>query len=94
MSIVNSTAATAVAPPKLSRRRWGIILILLLAAVVNYLDRANLSIANTTISKEFGFPVPKWVCYYRRFSGPMRWRTYQRAGWSTASVLRRCSPVR
>jgi sugar phosphate permease len=27
----------------------------LLAAVVNYLDRANLSIANTTISKEFGF---------------------------------------
>jgi sugar phosphate permease len=30
-------------------------LILLLAAVVNYLDRANLSIANTTISKEFGF---------------------------------------
>ena len=46
MSIVNSTAATAVAPPKLSRRRWGIILILLLAAVVNYLDRANLSIAD------------------------------------------------
>lgn len=29
--------------------------MLLIAAVVNYLDRANLSIANTTISKEFGF---------------------------------------
>ncbi|TCV96619.1 sugar phosphate permease [Biostraticola tofi] len=38
-----------------SRLRWGIIIILLTAAVVNYLDRANLSIANTTIAKEFGF---------------------------------------
>ncbi|MGY5956789.1 MFS transporter [Kosakonia sp. BK9b] len=37
------------------RLRWGIILILLLAAIVNYLDRANLSIANTTIAAEFGF---------------------------------------
>lgn len=55
MSAVNQTSDTEFAAPKLSRRRWGIILILLLAAVVNYLDRANLSIANTTISKEFGF---------------------------------------
>ena len=55
MSSLNHTTAAAIAAPKLSRRRWGIILILLLAAVVNYLDRANLSIANTTISKEFGF---------------------------------------
>src|SRR5476651_553535 len=39
----------------ISRIRWGIILILLLAAIVNYLDRANLSIANTTIAREFGF---------------------------------------
>jgi sugar phosphate permease len=38
-----------------TRLRWGIIFILLMAAVINYLDRANLSIANTTISKEFGF---------------------------------------
>lgn len=55
MSTVNQASSAAIEPPKLSRRRWGIILILLLAAVVNYLDRANLSIANTTISKEFGF---------------------------------------
>ncbi|CAH1196871.1 MULTISPECIES: MFS transporter [Paenibacillus] len=34
--------------------RWGIILLLLLGAVVNYLDRSNLSIANTTIAAEFG----------------------------------------
>ncbi|WP_017802018.1 MFS transporter [Winslowiella toletana] len=48
------TAATA-ATPVVTRLRWGIILILLTAAVVNYLDRANLSIANTTIAAEFGF---------------------------------------
>ncbi|WP_313571104.1 MFS transporter [Pantoea piersonii] len=41
--------------PVVSRLRWGIILILLMAAIINYLDRANLSIANTTIAKEFGF---------------------------------------
>ncbi|WP_394549959.1 MFS transporter [Pantoea sp. SGAir0180] len=38
-----------------SRLRWGIVTLLLLAAIVNYLDRANLSIANTTIAAEFGF---------------------------------------
>lgn len=43
------------AAPVISRLRWGIIFILLMAAVINYLDRANLSIANTTIAKEFGF---------------------------------------
>lgn len=34
--------------------RWIIVAIMLLGSVVNYLDRVNLSIANTTISKEFG----------------------------------------
>ncbi|VEA68882.1 L-galactonate transporter [Serratia plymuthica] len=48
-------ASTAAPAAPISRLRWGIILILLIAAVVNYLDRANLSIANTTIAREFGF---------------------------------------
>ncbi|WP_199638578.1 MFS transporter [Serratia sp. PAMC26656] len=52
-SALHSSAAVPAAP--ISRLRWGIILILLIAAVVNYLDRANLSIANTTIAREFGF---------------------------------------
>ncbi|MDU2064916.1 MAG: MFS transporter [Sporomusaceae bacterium] len=34
--------------------RWIIVAIMLLGSVVNYLDRVNLSIANTTISREFG----------------------------------------
>ena len=35
--------------------RWTIISIMLLGSVMNYLDRVNLSIANTTIAGEFGF---------------------------------------
>lgn len=58
--ISTSSAARASSPamtqaPAVSRLRWGIVMILLLAAIVNYLDRANLSIANTTIAAEFGF---------------------------------------
>jgi D-galactonate transporter len=34
--------------------RWGFIILLLIGAVVNYLDRSTLSIANTTIAEEFG----------------------------------------
>lgn len=51
-TISDATLAPTTAVGKL---RWGIVLLLLLAAVVNYLDRANLSIANTTIAAEFGF---------------------------------------
>jgi sugar phosphate permease len=36
-----------------SKYRWGIMYILLLGAIVNYLDRSNLSIANPIIAKEF-----------------------------------------
>ena len=34
--------------------RWMIVFIMLLGAVINYLDRVNLSMANTTIRAEFG----------------------------------------
>ncbi|WP_315708670.1 MFS transporter [Brenneria uluponensis] len=47
--------STIVKKSPVTRLRWGIIFILLMSAVINYLDRANLSIANTTIAKEFGF---------------------------------------
>ncbi|WP_226571048.1 MFS transporter [Mangrovibacter yixingensis] len=52
---VKGYQGTASQPVVVTRLRWGIILLLLLAAIVNYLDRANLSIANTTIAAEFGF---------------------------------------
>lgn len=39
--------------PKRVRIRWLFIALLVIGGIVNYLDRANLSIANTTIAEEF-----------------------------------------
>ncbi|MES4902003.1 MULTISPECIES: MFS transporter [unclassified Streptomyces] len=39
---------------KAIRIRWVLVALLVIGGVVNYLDRATLSVANTTISKEFG----------------------------------------
>lgn len=39
---------------KAPRIRWFLIVLLVIGAIVNYLDRSNLSIANTTIAEEFG----------------------------------------
>lgn len=80
MSSLNQTAAEAIAAPKLSRRRWGIILILLLAAVVNYLDRANLSIANTTIARSLASLVLKWELLLSAFLWPYALANLP-AGW-------------
>ncbi len=52
---VPTPAETQTKVTPFSRLRWGFITLLLIAAIVNYLDRANLSVANTTIAKEFGF---------------------------------------
>ncbi|AQR97451.1 MFS transporter [Clostridium saccharoperbutylacetonicum] len=41
-------------PKKLNKLRWTFVILLLIGAIVNYLDRANLSVANTTIASEFG----------------------------------------
>ncbi|TKH45090.1 MFS transporter [Paenibacillus terrae] len=54
MNKIGNNHVSSTGKPKKAGLRWGIILLLLLGAVVNYLDRSNLSIANTTIAAEFG----------------------------------------
>jgi sugar phosphate permease len=94
MSTVQSPAESVVKAPELSRRRWGIILILLLAAVVNYLDRANLSIANTTISQEFGFSATQMGLLLSAFLWPYALANLP-AGWLVDRFGRkRCLPAR
>lgn len=46
---------TSPQPPTTSKPklRWGIVILLLIGAVINYLDRSNLSVANTTIAEQF-----------------------------------------
>lgn len=54
--------------------------MLLIAAVVNYLDRANLSIANTTISKESGFSATQMGLLLSAFLWPYALANLP-AGW-------------
>ncbi|MCI1833009.1 MAG: MFS transporter [Bifidobacterium sp.] len=50
--------------------RWLFITLLVLGGVVNYLDRSNLSIANTTIAKEFGLDSTQMGLILAAFSWP------------------------
>ena len=56
MSSVNPTSATAIAPPTLSRRRWGIIFILLLAAVMGFATAAVSFILLVRFYQNFSIP--------------------------------------
>lgn len=40
--------------PSLSAREWGILALLALSVLINYIDRANLSVGATNIQAEFG----------------------------------------
>lgn len=50
--------------------RWTFVILLLIGAIINYLDRANLSIANTTISREFGLSSTKMGLLLSAFLWP------------------------
>lgn len=50
--------------------RWGAVALLVLGGVVNYLDRSTLSIANTTIAKEFGLDAIAMGLLLSAFSWP------------------------
>lgn len=53
-----------------SRLRWGFIALIVVAGVVNYLDRNTLSIANTTIAKDLGFNTIHMGLLLSAFSWP------------------------
>lgn len=50
--------------------RWFFIALLVIGGVVNYLDRSNLSIANTTIAKEFNLDSTQMGLILAAFSWP------------------------
>lgn len=60
--------------------RWGFVVLLVVGAIVNYLDRSNLSIANTTIAEEFdlsqtqmGFLLSAFLWPYALANLPAGW---------------------
>jgi sugar phosphate permease len=68
-SAVNESA-TEQRPARRSRLRWGFIALIVVAGVVNYLDRNTLSIANTTIASDLGFNTIEMGLLLSAFSWP------------------------
>ncbi|MGP3989164.1 MFS transporter [Streptomyces sp. 3N207] len=62
--------ADGVAPWKSIRIRWVLVALLVIGGVVNYLDRATLSVANTTIADEFGLSATEMGLLLAAFSWP------------------------
>jgi sugar phosphate permease len=56
--------------PNWNRFRWYLVALLVLGGVVNYLDRSNLSIANTTIADEFSLSSTQMGLLLAAFSWP------------------------
>jgi len=52
------------------RIRWALVALLVIGGVVNYLDRATLSVANTTIAGEFGLNATEMGLLLAAFSWP------------------------
>ena len=48
-----STAGSVQAEEKMSRREWTVVLLLVISAIINYVDRSNLSIAAPEIQRQF-----------------------------------------
>lgn len=57
-------------PGRNVRIRWYLIALLVIGGIINYLDRNNLSIANTTIAKEFGLNALQMGLLLSAFSWP------------------------
>jgi MFS family permease len=57
-------------PVKNVRIRWYLIALLVIGGIINYMDRNNLSIANTTIAKEFGLNALQMGLLLSAFSWP------------------------
>lgn len=68
-SAVNESG-TKKQPGKHARLRWGFIALIVVAGVVNYLDRNTLSIANTTIASDLGFNTIEMGLLLSAFSWP------------------------
>jgi D-galactonate transporter len=51
--MANPKTAAVQTAKVVSKKRWFFVILILVGAVINYLDRSNLSVANPIISKEF-----------------------------------------
>src|SRR5690242_19162886 len=54
MATVAEVTSAAVPGTRVGRVRWTIVLMLFLITIINYADRASMSVAKPAMSKEFG----------------------------------------
>ena len=54
MTATSSVASVATAGTKVGRVRWSIVVMIFLVTIINYADRATMSVAKPEMSKEFG----------------------------------------
>ena len=82
---MNQSETTAPPIPTVSKAintmRWSAVALLVIGGVVNYLDRSTLSIANTTIAKEFGLDAVAMGLLLSAFSWPYAIAQSARMGW-------------
>ncbi len=80
-------ARDTVLPQRLpSRRRWFMLSLLLIATIINYIDRVNISIAAPFMAKDLGLDKIEMGLIFPRSPGPTRWLWCRPGLLPTASV--------
>ena len=64
----------------------GVLFLLSLSVLINYIDRSNLSIAAPLIKGELGISDWQLGTLFSAFFGPMLSCRFRRAGWSIVST--------
>lgn len=80
-------ARDAAVPERLpSRRRWFMLSLLLIATIINYIDRVNISIAAPFLAKDLGLDKIEMGLIFPRLPGPTRLHWCPPASSPIASV--------
>lgn len=93
MSHRSSGAAVAASPAAsrtIGRVRYAVLALIFAVTVVNYADRATMSIAGTGVAHDLGLTPVQLGVVFPRSRGPMRSARFRAAGCSTASAHGAC----
>ena len=61
MDAVVAAPATAAPARPMTHRRWFMLSLLLIATIINYVDRVNISIAAPFMAKDLGLDKVEWA---------------------------------
>jgi ACS family D-galactonate transporter-like MFS transporter len=84
----HTAAAQAASAVPRSRRRIGILTLLAIGTMINYLDRTVLGIAAPSLTAELGIDAAVMGIVFPPSPGPTRWRKFPAACSSTVSATK------